>query len=168
MATTCKLIAKVSLGSDAAEMDFTSIPATYTDLYLVASIRGVRASTVDDIYMKVNGVTTDRTRRSLYGTGSSAASESASNSYIGTVTATNATADTFGSVEVYIPNYAGSANKSYSATSAQETNASTAYIFATAGLWSSTAAITGLTLYSINGNNLKVGSSAFLYGITKA
>ena len=42
MATTCKLIAKTTLGSDAAEIDFTSIPATYTDLYLVTSIRGTR------------------------------------------------------------------------------------------------------------------------------
>jgi hypothetical protein len=168
MPTTMKLIAKNVLGSAAASIEFTSIPGTYTDLVIVASLRSARSTELDDIYMRINGVVTDRTRRSLYGTGSAAASESASNAYVATVNAANSTSNTFTSVEVYLPNYAGSTNKSLSAISAQEANSSTAYIFATAGLWSQTAAVTSVEFYSNNSQNIASGSSFFLYGITKA
>lgn len=168
MATTMKLIAKNVLGSAAASIEFTSIPGTYTDLMIVASFRSARATELDDVYMRLNGVATDRTRRSLYGTGSSAASESASQAYVATVNAANSTSNTFTSVEIYLPNYAGSTNKSISATSAQEANSSTAYIFLTAGLWSQTAAITSVEFYSNNSQNLATGSSVYLYGISKA
>ena len=170
MATTMKLIAKNVLGSDAADVTFSSIPGTYDDLLVLISARNARTNASDnihDLYMKINTVTTNRSRRSLEGNGAAASSGSASDAYIGSTPAATATSSTFGSLEIYIPNYAGSTNKSFLITGVTETNATTAYIQAIAGLWSSTAAITELNFYHTNWNTLS-GSSFFLYGIKKA
>ena len=73
----------------------------------------------------------------------------------------------FANVEMYVPNYAGSTNKSVSATGAQEANSSSAFLMATAGLWSNTAAITSIKIFG-NAANLAADTTACLYGITKA
>lgn len=169
MATTCKLIAKQTLGADAANVSFTSIPGTYTDLLLTLSARGTRAAVQDQIEIRLNGTgTTNLSSRVLYGDGGGTASESFSRIYIFSISAATATASTFGNVEVYFPNYAGSTNKSISATAVAENNSSTGYVGVAAGLWSDTAAITGIYVYPVNGANLASGSSFYLYGITKA
>ena len=67
-------------------------------------------------------------------------------------------------MELYLPNYLVSANKPFSYISAQENNATTAYIYANASLWSNTAAVTSLTLTSAAGN-IDTGSSFYLYGL---
>jgi hypothetical protein len=69
-------------------------------------------------------------------------------------------------MEVYIPNYAGSAYKSISIDAVDENNASSAYSVLTAGLWSNTAAITSLRLTDNNGGYLQY-TTAYLYGIKK-
>lgn len=176
MATTCKLIAKTTLGSDAANVEFTSIPGTYTDLLLLASARSTLTTAglvVDDWAIRFNGSTTSSSDRFLAGNGSSAYSGSNGVSggaaiYFGNVVGANSTADVFSNSEVYIPNYAGSTNKSVSITQVSERNGTESYINAIAGLWSNTAAITSIRIYSTRSANIKSGSSFFLYGITKA
>jgi len=74
------------------------------------------------------------------------------------------TASTFASGEMYIPNYAGSNSKSFSADSVQETNASLAYSYLMAGLWSNSSAITSIALTPFTGNFAQY-STATLYGI---
>ncbi len=169
MATTMKLIAKASLGSAAADITFTSIPATYTDLYLVVSARSATGS--DNVLMQFNGSTSNYTYRIIRGSGSAAASlTNTAFSWTGAAIDlgyTTNTADMFANHEAYIPNYAGSTNKSVSTTGAQEANSSTAYITAGAGLWSDTSAITSIKLYGYN-YNLEANTTAYLYGITKA
>lgn len=78
------------------------------------------------------------------------------------------TSNTFGNCEIYIPNYAGSVNKSYSVSDVHETNGTQAYASAIAGLWSSTAAITQVTFSLHFGSVFTANSSAFLYGITRS
>jgi hypothetical protein len=170
MATTCKLIAKSTLGSSASNIEFTSIPATYTDLLILCSLRTDRANATDVVKLRFNGAANDTnlSSRIMYGTGSSATSESYSYAYVFLTCGANATADTFGNSALYIPNYAGSTNKSISSESASENNASTGYNFAGASLWSDTAAITSIKLFPGIGTNFATNSSAFLYGITKA
>ena len=173
MATTCELIAKSVLGSNTANIQFTSIPATYDDLLLVCSLRTTRSGfAFDNVEITFNGSTSGYSERMLYGNGASAASyanTSAAKLVPIINPAANATSNTFSNSEIYIPNYAGSTNKSVSATDASETNASTAYIAALAGLWANTAAITSILIKSTTGaNDLVSGSSAYLYGITKA
>lgn len=169
MATTCKLIAKNVLGSDTASVTFSSIPGTYTDLLLVVSARTTRSLVTDSALIEFNGVSASGTTRYLFGDGSSAQSASESNKMYGAqANGDTATANTFGNSECYIPNYAGSTNKSSSVTGVNENNAATAYVFTFANLWSNTDAITQILLKPNVGPNFKSGSSFYLYGITKA
>ena len=165
MATTCKLIQKIVLGSNAADITFSDIPSTYTDLYIVASARTTR-NDAGVLALRFNGSTTGYSNRFLEGNGSSAASYTDTDAII--VCGATSTSNTFGSVEIYIPNYAGSTNKSASITSVQETNASGAFIRAHAFLWSNTAAITSVKIQDNTSTNIVSGSAFFLYGITKA
>lgn len=160
-------IASVTVGSGgAATIDFTSIPSTYTDLCVKLSVRSTRAGAADDnLNITLNSATTNFTYRYLRGSGSAAASSSGSNGYVAGITAAGATSSTFANVEIYIPNYAGSNNKSISSDSVTENNATEAYAFLFADLWSNTAAITSIGFVSGTSNNFAQYSTATLYGI---
>jgi len=169
MATTCKLIAQTTLGSASAPVTFSSIPQTgYTDLLCVVSARSANAVGTIGMFLRFNGDTTgaNYSWRRLYGTGSSTGSDTNGNAPM-IMNGDSSTANTFASIEIYIPNYAGSTNKSVSASGATENNATDAVIAATAGLWSNTAAITSVSLYADSSQNFKTGSSFFLFGISK-
>jgi hypothetical protein len=148
----------------AASIDFTSIPQTYTDLKIVVSARNTTATL--DCYINFNGSNTNLSRRVLYGNGSSATSASGSDGYVIWLSQSTDTANTFGNAEIYIPNYTLSNNKSFTADSVTENNATQAYQFFQAGLWSNTSAINRVTLYS--GSTFAQYSTATLYGITSA
>ena len=169
MATTYTLIASSTVGAGgASSIDFTSIPSTYTDLVLKISARSTNNANADvlSIALSINGVTTNRTYRRLYGGGSSVGSDNGTSANVGTFGGgSNVTANTFASDEWYFPNYAGSNNKSFSADNVSETNASTTnQLDFVAGLWSSSSAITSLSIYGSSGN-LAQYTSAYLYGI---
>ena len=83
-------------------------------------------------------------------------------SYAGELT--NNTASTFGNLQIYIPNYAGSNQKSYSIDSVGENNATDAYQVLSAGKYNQTTAITQVSL-RIASSNLAQYSTAYLYGI---
>ena len=170
MPTTMKLIAKQTLGSTTATVTFSSIPSTYTDLLLVSSARSNRAGDGDDGYIQFNAVGTGYSRRFLAGYSTTVASGTAnvSNGIAHTyIPAANQTANTFSNDETYIPNYAGSANKSVSSTSVLENNAAFGHIICVAGLWSNTSAITSIVV-GLGLSSYVSGSSFYLYGITKA
>jgi len=167
MATTYEAIATVTVGSGgASEIEFTSISSAYTDLSLKLS---TRCATDDfpNIRIRFNGVTTSYSHRIVYGSGSAAGSYSGTNNGIDYASddAAAQTANTFSNCEIYIPNYAGSTNKSLSADAVSENNATAAYALLTAGLWSNTAAINTIRIYYGGGQNLSQYSSATLYGI---
>jgi len=167
MATTYELIAKNVLGSAASDVTFTSIPGTYDDLIVVCSVRTTRANALDYMNLDLNGDTSNKSERYLRGSGSAASSASQS-SFSLVINGDSSTADCFSQWTAYIPNYAGSTNKSFSCEVAMEQNSSTAYIHAAASLWSSTAAITSIKLYPETGPNWKADSSFYLFGITKS
>lgn len=160
------LIQAQTLSSSAASVTFSAIPQTYKSLRLVASYRTDRTSdTGDEFQVRPNGATTNLSDRFLIGTGSVAASGSGSVIH-GGEGATNAnTANTFGSSELTIPNYTGSTYKPMSVDGVSENNATGAYQWLGAGLWSSSAAITSLTLVPNTGPNFVANSSFYLYGI---
>lgn len=161
---TMTLIATTTLTGSTTAFDFTSIAGTFTDLILVISARQATGQNAIG-RLTFNGVTTNLSSRLLGGGGSTAVS--ATGTQIEPVVSYSTdTANTFGSLSVYIPNYAGSTNKSVSLDSVSENNATAAYQRITAGLWSSTAAITQITFTSPDGNWAS-GSTASLYGITK-
>jgi hypothetical protein len=163
MADTFVKIATVTVGGTSpATIDFTSIPSTYTDLVLKLSLRTNRAAISDGIEIRLNGATTNNSGRRLTGSGSAAAS---SVSVYGNMAGNSATASTFGNAEVYIPNYAGSNNKSFSMDTVSENNATAADMTLNANLWSQTTAVSSITIAISDGTAFQQYSTATLYGI---
>ena len=169
MANTFELISSVTVASAQAAIEFTSIPSTYTDLCLKLSTR-CNTDDFPNIRIRFNGVTTNYSHRILYGSGSAAGSYSGTNNGIDYASddAAAQTSSTFSNSEIYIPNYAGSTNKSLSADAVSENNATAAYALLTAGLWSDTAVINTIRIYYGGGQNLAANSTAYLYGVKNA
>lgn len=163
MANTYQAIATVTVGSGgAASIDFSSIPATYTDLQLLVSIREeTSASAV--VFMKFNNTTANRSERYLQGNGSTASAGTTSVLQFIACQPSD-TANTFGNASIYIPNYAGSDYKSVSSDSVSENNATGAFSRLVAGLWSDTSAINQITITTDTGDVAEY-STATLYGI---
>lgn len=175
MADTFVKIASVTVGAGgASSIDFTSIPSTYTDLCVKLSLRTNKSSgSSDSVFLRMNGDTgsTSYKYRYLYGSGSSTASGANGGSgdqwsYLGDANITSSTSNTFSSADVYIPNYAGSNQKSVSNDIVMENNSTTAYATLAANLWTSTSAITSLSF--ITTSQFVQYSTATLYGILKA
>ena len=169
MATTYTLISSNVLTGSAASVTFSSIPSTYTDLVLKCSVRLVAGSgsTIQDLIVKFNGTSTNYSITHLTGDGSSAASGRISNTtriLLSNVVDGDATNNTFGNIEVYIPSYTASQNKPVGAFGASENNATLAGLSATAGLWRDTTAISSIELSNAVANFVS-GSSFYLYGI---
>ena len=170
MANTLVLLEKVTVGAaGAASITFSNIPQTgYNDLVIKVSARGANAATTNSLWVQFNGSATSYTEKELTGSGSAASSgsnASTTKSYIGDIPAANATTSTFGSAEVYIPNYASANYKSFSADTIQENNTTAAYSNLTANLWSNTAAITSVSIV-LTSSTLVQYSTFSLYGVS--
>jgi hypothetical protein len=170
---TYTLIAHTEVGSGgAANIEFTSIPATFTDLLVQFSLRTTLGPSFnfDDMGLRINGDTgSNYTRRGLRTREGTVGSFGGTTSYIDILSASaaGATSNTFGSGQFYIPNYASAVAKSVSSEGFSESNSSTLVTGGiVAGLWTGTAAINALRIYSLNSANLVQYSSATLYGIT--
>lgn len=164
MANTYTLIDSYTATGSVAYIEFTSIPQTYTDLLIKVSLRNTAANGV--VYFSFNSNTSNRSSILLYGSGSSAGSVTYGNGDPRAMVMNESgyTVNAFANGDMYIPNYAGSNYKSFSADSVQETNATTAYSYLIAGLWSDSSAITSITLTPIS-DNFAQHSTAYLYGI---
>jgi hypothetical protein len=174
MPTTYFKIASVTVGSGgAASIDFTSIPATYTDLVVKYCARTNRASVQSDIYLQFNNNTSAvYSFRRIFGAGSGTGNSdsltnNATGGLCGIAAAASATASTFGNSEIYIPNYLSSNAKSFSADGVGENNATSALMGLYAGLSTATAAITSIKLQCFNASSFVEHSTATLYGIKK-
>ena len=162
---TMQVIQHIELGSAQATLTFSSIANTYTDLLVKVSGRSTAASSAQTMRIKFNTSDANFVVRRLLGTGSSVQSNAGSyGNEVTLINAANNTANTFTSTEIYIPNYAGSSNKSFSIDTVTEDNSTTAYQTIYAGLWSQTTAISAIELY-LDGGNFAAGSSATLFGI---
>lgn len=170
------LLEKITVGSaGAASVTFANIPQTgYTDLVIKSSVRTNRTSgaAVNDwVQLTLNGNTTGYTGTFIFGNGATTASYTYANvgtpRYVGDTNSDLATANTFGNAEIYIPNYTGSNNKSYSVDAVSENNGTTAIATLTAGLWSNTAAITTIQLAPYVGTAFLANSTFYLYGVAK-
>jgi hypothetical protein len=168
MATTYTLISSVTVGSGgAANIEFTSIPATYTDLLMKISSRGTGTNALGGYYYDVtfNNTSANRTGRHLL----KLQNTPSSGIYTlwGLSSPTDFTASTFSDGELYIPNYGSSNYKSAQLDSVNENNSSTQRMVLSAGLWSDAAAITSIKLVQGNGDFAQY-STAYLYGISNA
>ena len=170
MANTYTAIATVTVGSGgAATIEFTSIPATYTDLLLLTSLRGDRSGVTQAVSLIVNGSTTTYTHKYIRGDGSSVISFTGGSGWMnpGQATAATSTSNTFSNGKIYIPNYASSNNKSFSFEDVSENNGTEAYATLGVGVWSNASAITSIELGQRDYGSLKFVqySTATLYGI---
>jgi len=171
MANTYIQIASVTVGSGGAStIDFSSIPATYTDLVIKLSARVTGTGTSANIGLKFNNIGTSFSGLYLGGNGSSAVSGSpVTELTIWTATYNDSTANTFGNAEIYIPNYASANYKSVSTDGVAENNATDGRDAFTATLWSNTAAINQITLTpQVGPGDFMQYSTATLYGIKKS
>ena len=169
MANTYTLINSTSLSSSAASVTFSAIPATFDDLILRCSTR-ISVGAIDwPMSLRFNGDTaTNYSNTNLYSSGPSSGrfSNQTSLTRILGSTGNNATSNTFGSIDIYIPSYRVSQNKPVSSFGTPETNA-TAFddgIEIYAGLWRNTAAITSMEIIQ-DGSGFVSGSTFWLYGI---
>ena len=171
MANTYEAIATVTVGSGgAANIEFTSIPQTYTDLALLFSSKAARAGSppFTTVVMTFNASTTSYSSITIVGDGTTASSNTGSSSGINNMqTSAAGNTNIFGSQYIYIPNYTSTTtNKSVSIDSVSEINGTGAYMNLTAGLLSNTAAITSIKLAEPNGpSDWTQYTTATLYGI---
>ena len=172
------VINHTELGAGAAELvDVTSIPSSYDHLYAVLSPRGDDAGTIVSFRVQLNGETanTNYSYTNFY-TQSATISEEQSTTQptvaaYPRMPAASATADTFGSTTMWIPNYANTVNFKQALTMNAAENASTStsafYLYVIAGLWSNQAAIDRITITASSGNFVQY-STFTLYGVTGA
>jgi hypothetical protein len=168
MATTFVKIQTITVGTAVGSIDFTSIPQIYTDLKIALSGRTTQGNVYGGGALQFNADTGSNYKwRRIRADGSVTASDNSTSATAITnwdMSGANATANVFSNIEIYIANYVLSNHKSVSIDYSGENNATEAHLGLIAGLWSNTAAITSIKIYSAGGN-ISQYSSATLYGI---
>lgn len=157
------LVSTVTVGAGgAANITFSSIPQTGTDLLLVLSARSTTST--NEVYCALNS-TSVGVSRYLWGSGSvKGSSYYDTGAWAFSVSKSTDTANSFGNSTLYIPNYTSTTNKSISVDDVYETNATEAYQNLRAMLSTVT---TGITSISLTASNFAQYSTASLYIVTK-
>ena len=165
------LLETIALTQSAASVTFDNLPTSgYTDLKIVVSARSNRATEArDELQIRFNGDTaanysTRELRTIDSGTPASITSASQAQIMRGGITAAGATANTFGSTLIYIPNYTSSNAKSVSIDFVTENNGTPGIQGLDAALWTGTTAITSIFLKP-EVSTFTAGSTFSLYGI---
>ena len=164
MPRTYEPIASQTLSSAVADVTFTSIPGTYTDLVLVTNI-GTTSGT-GNIQLQVNSDTgSNYSTTWLLGSGSAASSSRVSNDtqgvYIGEF---SATANLGQPSIVQIMSYA---NTNVNKTVLSSSCVASSWVTRQVGLWRSTAAITSVSVRA-GGFTFQQGGTFSLYGVKAA
>jgi hypothetical protein len=151
-------LARTTLSSAAATVTFSNISGSYTDLILVINHKGTGTS---NICFRLNGdSSTNYSRTSINGDGSSVASYRSSNDnlgYIGVATTS------FGNTIMHFNNYSNTTTyKTVLATTYQSNDS----VISRVNLWRSTSAINQISL--VSGPTYDIGSTFTLYGILAA
>lgn len=170
MAKSYAYIGETVVGSGGTTgITFSSIPQTYTDLLLKISFRTNRAEPNDYLMLKFNSTTSGYSDKNLYKSSTTVGAEANNSTTYGFSYGLNgntSTSNSFGSLEIYIPNYTSSNYKNWYGSGATENNNVFNQMALTYGLWSNTAAITEIYLASHDtSKSLLQYSSASLYGI---
>lgn len=166
MPATYEPIATTTLSSAAAQIDFTSIPNTYTDLRWVII---PTSSSAANLRFRFNSDTgSNYSLTYINGDGASATSSRAtSQTYITINDGGNTVSTTiphFYAGDVF--SYAGSTNKTMLTEQAEDDNGSGS-VNRKVTLWRSTSAITSIRFY-LSAGNFNTGTTATLYGIKAA
>ena len=164
---TMTLVSTSTVGSGGAStISFSSIPQTGTDLLILLSGRQTASSYLLTNFL-FNGSSSNFIFRYLYGWSGNPATGAVGANFVDyTLGYGNITANTFSNTAIYIPNYAGSTNKTIKIDSVTENDGSQAAALIGAGAWNNTAAITSISLGPLS-TTYTENSSASLYLITK-
>ena len=161
----------------AASWTKSSIPSTYDHLMLNISARSTKATYVGNMKMQFNadsGTNYSQTRlNASTATPNSSRGTSKTSIYWGLIlTGANVTANTFGSVNVWIPNYANTSNyKQVMIDGTVENNSTTNNLWTLqlcAALWQSTSALNQITIADLDSTDFVQYSTFTLYGVTGA
>ena len=174
MTTSMTLIASVTVGgAGSSNINFSSIPNTYTDLLLVFSLRTNNAANTNNSRIGFNSAGSGFSSKLVTGNSTAASSTNGiSNAYYTDSiwsNGDNATGGVWGSGQIYIPNYkATSMQKSFSIDSVTENNLGTTGAVATgmaAGLFADTSAINYIEMFPSSSGAFNASSTVYLYGI---
>lgn len=158
--STEQFIASTTLSSAAANITFSGIANSWTDLRLTL----VTAPGAATYYLQLlanNDSTASYSRTQLYGNGALALSSRSTSDNFALIGYMDTTYPTFQEVNIF--SYAGSTYKTFLTTSAQDKNGS-GQIYKFVNLWQKTNAITSLQILPQSGS-LSAGTTATLYGI---
>lgn len=163
-------LAKTVLTGSQTTVTFSGISNAYTDLVLLISCRSDLPSVDDNLAIRLNGSSSTVNSWTNIQVQSSVVSSNRNQNFnrnylTDAFSAASATSNTFGSIEIYLPNYTGSTNKVFSSTGVAESNASGANMGVTASLWRDTTAVSSITIFPESGPNFVSGSRFDLYGI---
>ena len=165
MATTYEKIATTTLGSSNANITFSSIPSTYTDLRFV--VTGTSVTSFATLLIRFNSDTASNySQTRIVGSGAAASSQretSATSIRAALSSGFGPTEPSFISVDVF--SYADSTYKTALVEASCDRNGAGS-VERAVGLWQSTSAIT--TILINNANQFTTGTTATLYGILKA
>lgn len=165
MPATYQPIEARTLGSAAADVTFTSIPGTYTDLVLVIGNLKSTTSTPYLCYQFNSNTASNYSSTILEGNGTSASSNRWSNEtqiYTGFNVGLGTTSDA-----MVISNFFDYSNTTTNKTSLHRVtipNNGAPGTGAAAGLWRQTSAITSIRVFN-NAGNLPSGCTLSLYGV---
>jgi len=161
MAKTYEPIATNTLGSAAASVTFSSIPATYTDLVLVQVSKITTGAGTGTL--QINGDTASNYSNTfLTGNGSTATSTRNSSTVIFTGDASNS------DLQTSIYNFQNYSNTTTFKTVILRSNVTGSSLSAVVGLYRSTAAITSILISQNASTTFIAGSTFTLYGIKSA
>ena len=165
---TYSLIQSQTLSSSAATVTFSSIPATFTDLVLVGSAKSLLSGT-DSIGIAVNGSGSAIYSRTYLEGNGSAVTTGRQTAQIRVVSdyimGTTGTAD-FGTYTWNFMDYSNTTTKKTVLFRGNNTQVSGGWnASAMVYLVDTTSAITSLTIATMNGPNLAIGTTFKLYGI---
>jgi hypothetical protein len=166
MPITYEPIATTTLGTAAADITFSSIPATYTDLRIVWTLKSAGPGNDIASFRINNDSTSLYSATYLWGDGTSVSSARASSATLIYCTLNNSstTVPHFATIDLF--SYAGSTNKTSLITYSGDNNGS-GDVNRHVGLYRSTSSITSVKIF-INGVNMAIGTTATLYGILRA
>jgi len=175
MASTYEKIATNTLSSATASISFTSIPGTYTDLVVIATVQGQSAGCNMQIWFNGDGAGTAYNSVVLYGSSSAVASlRNTNNAKLNFGTNGGmpyADANQFGLNIYNIQNYSNTTTyKTVLGTNRSPVGGYTGAgeLDLAGGLWRSTAAITSVDIGVDNSKTMQVGSTITIYGIKAA
>jgi hypothetical protein len=164
-------ISDTTLVGSAANVDITSISATYAHLLVVVYARGDTAALLANLNLRFNGdATANYDFQYLQGSAAAVAAVeqfAPTSMATGLIPAASAGANLFSSHIVFIPNYAGSTNNKLALSIASNKTGTTTGSMAnylTGGFWRSAAAINRITLLPAAGNFV-AGTRVTLYGM---